>query len=560
MREYLKLKKSNCKNCYKCIRNCPVKAISFANDQALIVYDECIMCGKCFVVCPQNAKLIRDDLPIAKSFVQNKEEVYVSIAPSFIANYDGITIKAIDKAVKKLGLAGAEETAVGATIVKKRYEEMVKNQEKDIIITSCCHSINTLIQKYYPSLLPYLADVLSPMLAHGAKLKQEHPNCKTIFVGPCISKKAEADEYQGYIDCVLSFEEFSKWLEENNIELDPNEKDIDEKGKARIFPTTGGVIASMDKFPTDYTYITLDGVENCMNALEDIKNGNLSHCFIEMSACIGSCIGGPVMDKSKRRHLIRDYVEVNKYTGKEDINIKQPSATDLHKEIKVKDVYMPRPSEDIIKQILKDMGKTRKEDELNCGSCGYDTCREKAIAVYQRKADISMCLPFLKEKAESFSDTIINNSPNGIIVLNEALEIQLINQSACNILNIREPKDVIGVSSVSILDPRDYMHAMTDEITIKDKRSYLAEYKKYIEETIIYDKNYHILMSIMRDITKEEIQHEKKDEMSRKTIEVTDKVIEKQMRVVQEIASLLGETTAETKIALTKLKETLKDE
>ena len=559
MREYLKLKKSNCKNCYKCIRNCPIKAISFENNQALIVYDECIMCGKCFVVCPQNAKLIRDDLTLAKSFLLGNSEIYISIAPSFVANYDGVSITAIDEACKKLGLTGAEETSYGATIVKKRYEEMVANQEKDIIITSCCHSVNTLIQKYYPDLLPNLADVLSPMLAHGAKLKKEHPGCKTIFVGPCISKKAEADEYPGYIDCVLTFEEFSNWLAENNIELDKTIKDCSEKGKTRIFPTTGGVIASMDKIESDYTFITLDGVENCMQALEDIRNGNLTKCFIEMSACVGSCIGGPVMDKQKRRHIIRDYVEVSRYKGNIDHNIEQPSSNELYKLIKPKDVYLPKPSEEVLKQILKDMGKESEADELNCGSCGYDTCREKAIAVYQRKANISMCLPFLKEKAESFSDTIIGSSPNGIIVLNENLDIQLINKSACKILKIKDPKDVIGMSSVSILDPRNYLQAMNGE-EVREKRSYLAEYQKYIEETIIYDKNYHILMCVMRDVTKEELQHERKEEMSRKTIEVTNKVIEKQMRVVQEIASLLGETTAETKIALTKLKETLKDE
>jgi len=560
MKEVLKLKKSNCKNCYKCIRNCPVKAISFANDQALIVYEECIMCGKCFVVCPQNAKLIRDDLSLAKSFVENKEEVYVSIAPSFVANYDGVTIKAIDEAVKKLGLAGAEETAHGATIVKNRYEQMVENHEKDIIITSCCHSINTLIQKYYPDLLCYLADVKSPMLAHGAKLKKEHPNCKTIFVGPCISKKAEADLYQGDIDCVLTFEEFSHWLEESNITLNKESVDDIEKGKARIFPTTGGVIASMNSKPADYTYISLDGVENCMKALDDIRLGHIKNCFIEMSACVGSCIGGPTMDKQKRRYLIRDYLEVKNYSGENDFNVNQPNKDELQHEMKQINTFISEPSDDIIKHILKDMGKTSPEDELNCGSCGYDTCREKAKAVYQGKANISMCLPFLKEKAESFSDTIISNSPNGIIVLNEQLEIQLINQSACKLLNIREPKDVIGLSSVSILDPRNYLQAMNDELSIYENRSFLAEYNKYVDETIIYNKNYHILISIMRDITKQEIEREKKEEISRKTIEVTDKVIEKQMRVVQEIASLLGETTAETKIALTKLKETLKDE
>ena len=206
------------------------------------------------------------------------------------------------------------------------------------------------------------------------------------------------------------------------------------------------------------------------------------------------------------------------------------------------------------------MGKMRPEDELNCGSCGYNTCREKAQAVLDGKADLSMCLPFLKDKAETFSDNIISNTPNGILILNEEMEVQQINAAARKILNIRHQNDVLGEPVVRIMEPFDFIEVLSGGLNIHDKRVYLAEYKKYIEETIIYDRMYHILMCIMRDITSEEEEKAKKEEMSRHTIEVTDKVIEKQMRIVQEIASLLGETTAETKIALTNLKESLKDE
>lgn len=208
------------------------------------------------------------------------------------------------------------------------------------------------------------------------------------------------------------------------------------------------------------------------------------------------------------------------------------------------------------------MGKRTKEQELNCGSCGYPTCREKAVAVLNGKADMNMCLPFLKEKAESFSDTIINNTPNGIVVLNDSLEIQQINKSALEIMNIKNANDIMGEPVVRILNPTDYMMAMTDSKNDSEpKRKYLSEYKKYVDETIIYDPEYNIIMSIMKDVTEEEIMREKKAEQSMSAIEITDKVVEKQMRVAQEIASLLGETTAETKIALTKLKETLnKDE
>ena len=211
-------------------------------------------------------------------------------------------------------------------------------------------------------------------------------------------------------------------------------------------------------------------------------------------------------------------------------------------------------------KILLQMGKKVPSDELNCGSCGYNTCREKAIAVYQGKADLSMCMPFLMDKAESFSNNILNNTPNSVIVLNEKYEVQLINSSALHLMNLRSASDVLGEQVVRILDPQDFMSVLQTGSNLRDKRIYLAEYGKYVDETITYDRNYHTITCIMRDVTSEETERRKKENISRQTIETTDKVVEKQMRIVQEIASLLGETAAETKIALTKLKESIGNE
>lgn len=206
------------------------------------------------------------------------------------------------------------------------------------------------------------------------------------------------------------------------------------------------------------------------------------------------------------------------------------------------------------------MGKTRPEDELNCGSCGYNTCREKAAAIYHGKAEISMCLPYLKDKAESFSDCIVNNTPNGLIVVNDNLEVQQINPTARKIMNVRSSSDVLGETIDRILDPAPFRRVLNSKRSLRNERAYLADYKKYIEETIVYDTTYNMLVCIMRDITDEEAEREKKESISRQTVEVADKVVDKQMRIVQEIASLLGETAAETKIALTKLKESISDE
>ena len=205
----LTLKKSNCKNCYKCIRNCPVKSIRFSGNQAHIIGNECILCGRCFVVCPQNAKEIVDETEKVKVLIQSGDPVVVSLAPSFVANYEGVGIEAMREALKKLGFYDAEETALGATLVKREYDRILSQEDRDVVISSCCHSVNLLIQKYFPKLLPYLADVLSPMQAHCEDIKRRLPNAKTVFIGPCVAKKDEAEYYEGIVDAVLTYEELS---------------------------------------------------------------------------------------------------------------------------------------------------------------------------------------------------------------------------------------------------------------------------------------------------------------------------------------------------------------
>ena len=336
--------------------------------------------------------------------------------------------------------------------------------------------------------------------------------------------------------------------------------DVTEESRARFFPTTGGVLKTMAQDISGYTYLAIDGVEKCMAALRDIESGKVHNCFIEMSACVGSCIGGPVMEKYHSTSPIKDYVTIADYAGERDFAVTQPAAEYLKKNFTAIEHKLAKPSESEIMAVLRQMGKFKPADELNCGSCGYNSCREKAIAIIQGKAESSMCLPFLKDKAESFSDTIVNNTPNGLIVLNENLEVQQINNAARKIMNIRAASDVLGESVVRILDPTVFVQVRNSGRTVRNQRTYLAEYKKYVEQTVVYDSDSRMLIGIMRDITDEEADREKKARINKQTVEVADTVVEKQMRIVQEIASLLGETAAETKIALTKLKESIGDE
>ena len=555
MREILGLKKTNCKSCHKCIRNCAVKSIRFTAGQAHIVEDECILCGRCFAVCPQDAKVIASDMEKVRIMLQTGT-VYASIAPSFAASYPGVGIDALEDALKKLGFAGAEETAVGATIVKKEYERILDEEKPNILVSSCCSSINLMLRKYYPETLFTLAPVITPMQAHCRDIKRRHPESKTVFIGPCISKKAEAAE-EDAVDAVLMFDEFNRWLREEGIELSRRE-DIRKGGRARVFPTAGGIIETMDKNP-EYTYVAVDGVKKCMDVLDEIKEGRLHNCFIEMSACEGSCADGPILDKMKNTPA-QNYLQVVRYAEKEDFAVEKYAKEEIAAVYEPSELEAEQPSEAEIKAMLLKMNKLSKEDELNCGSCGYCTCREKAIAIIQGKAEISMCLPYMLSQMENLSDSVVANFPDAILVLNDELEIQKINPKAKKILRIRDESDVMGEHIGRLLDPEPFEMVMLKKKDLMYEQLYLAEYECYVEQTIIYNREGHQFICILCDITADMALKEKKLANQNQAFEIANDMAKKQLKIVQSIASLLGETTADTLIALEHLKETIADD
>ena len=555
MREILGLKKTNCKSCHKCIRNCAVKSIRFTAGQAHIVEDECILCGRCFAVCPQDAKVIASDMEKVRIMLQTGT-IYASIAPSFAASYPGVGIDALEEALKKLGFAGAEETAVGATIVKKEYERILDEEKPNILVSSCCSSINLMLRKYYPEALFTLAPVITPMQAHCRDIKRRHPEAKTVFIGPCISKKSEAAE-EDAVDAVLMFDEFNRWLREEGIELSRRE-DIRKGGRARVFPTAGGIIETMDKNP-EYTYVAVDGVKKCMDVLDEIKEGRLHNCFIEMSACEGSCADGPILDKMKNTPA-QNYLQVVRYAEKEDFAVEKYAKEEIAAVYEPSELEAEQPSEAEIKAMLLKMNKLSKEDELNCGSCGYCTCREKAIAIIQGKAEISMCLPYMLSQMENLSDSVVANFPDAVLVLNDELEIQKINPKAKKILRIRDENDVMGEHIGRLLDPEPFEMVMLKKKNLMYEQLYLAEYECYVEQTIIYNREGHQFICILCDITADMALKEKKLANQNQAFEIANDMAKKQPKIVQSIASLLGETTADTLIALEHLKETIADD
>ena len=554
MSELLLLKKEDCKSCYKCIRECALKSIRFAENRAQIVENECVYCGHCYVVCPQSAKEIRPDTARAKALIASGRPVVVSLAPSFIADFPVSGLAEMRRALTALGFAEVEETARGARIVKSEYERMIASGEHRLIISSCCHSVNLLIQKRYPRALQYLARVDSPMVAHAKSIKARMPGAAVVFIGPCVSKKDEAERC-GQVDCVLTFDELTDWLQEAGVPLGESGALDGTEARSRFFPTPGGIIKSMDQ-QADFTYIPIDGLRRCMDALEEIERGGMENCFVEMNACEGSCIGGPVMHRY-HREPITCKTRVDHYGGRSGADFFDRPADDLKKTFSYLGTGEVMPGEAAIEEVLHKLGKFRPEDELNCGTCGYPTCREKAIAVCQGKADLTMCLPFLKAKAESFSGAILDNTPNAILAMDTKLIIQQANEAAARLFGMGSARELVGLPIDTILGPVEYLQAIGGERSGGATRHYLADYDKFVEETIAFDPEYNLVISIIKDITEETRREKRLDEERRRTAELADRVIEKQMRVAQEIASLLGETTAETKIALTRLKDTI---
>ena len=555
MVKYLDFKSARCKNCYKCLKECPVKAIKIENNQAIIIEDRCILCGRCTLVCPQNAKEVHSELDKVKEILKSGD-VIASVAPSFISNFNISSFETLRLALLKLGFSFAEETARGAAKVTEEYEKLLKEKKYKNFITSCCPSVNRMISLYFPEALKYLAPVDSPVIAHAKMLKEEHKDKKIVFIGPCIAKKRECYD-SGIVDAVLTFEELLKLFEEKNISL----TDIDKKSevsynKARFYPISRGIIKSFKELVNEYEYIAVDGVARCKEVLGEIEH--LENVFLEINTCPSSCINGPCRINGNKvitaNSKVRQYVSHNKggEPASDDTNV------DISCEYKPISYKEKVPTEEEIEAILSQTGKFKPEDELNCGACGYSSCREKAWAVFNGYADIEMCVPYMRDRAENVSYEIMKHNQNGIIVIDQDFKVMDINNKAISLLGRRD----IKIKEDSVLDMfdnvNDFVECFYEEKNIYDKLVKIERTNKYIELSITNITTHKILFATMKDITEQTNYEKELEELREKTISIADEVIKKQMRTAQEIASLLGETTAESKVAIVNLKKSLK--
>lgn len=563
MIRYLDFKDARCKDCYKCLRECPVKAIKVVDHHAKIIESRCILCGHCTEVCPQNAKSVHTERAEVEKLLAGGN-VVASVAPSFVSSFNLQDFSVMKLALGRLGFADAEETSIGAREVTAQYKKLLESGTYKNFITSCCPAVNTMIELYYPKALDYLAPVDTPMIAHAKMIRKKRKNAKVVFIGPCIAKKREAHE-SGVVDGVLTFEDLALMFADKGIVLDEIARlpEHAEGGvnRAKYYPISRGIIKSFENYVDGYEFVAVDGAKKCKEVLENIES--LSGMFIEMNSCDSACVNGPC-SLALKAGALKANADIRKYVNKdlqEHATAEYVPETDLdftcmHERRRTEDFV---PTDRQLQEILAKTGKTKPEDILNCGACGYDTCLEKAWAVANGYANIEMCVPYMRERAESMSYEIIQTSPNGIVLLDSDLNIMEINNKAKELLGIRD-YDIKGKGIFHYFNPTDFVLAVNDHKNIYNKKVFLEKTGNYIELTIIVLKDGKGTYAVMKDITQETKSEAQLDKVKLETLATTDEVIKKQMRVAQEIASLLGETTAETKVALLKLKKTLQGE
>lgn len=558
--KFIQFDKEKCDSCYKCLRVCPTNAIGFNGETREILDDVCIKCGVCQKECPQQALTITNPIDRVQAMIENPLiQTVVSIAPSYISAFELKSAENMAGALKALGFDNVEETSFGADIVAQHYTDLIQESGLDNVITSCCPATNYLIESHYPELIPYVLPVVSPMIAHGRHIKKRYgQDCFTVFIGPCLAKMAEAEELPGAIDAVITFTELQNWFTRENMNINEQEPvSFDQYGTVlgKGFPLGTNPNEPLKK--EIYRYLHVSGIEECKNVLEELNDHAIDGYCLEINICDGSCVNGPEMPQNNRRQfqrkmVLHDYIE-NERLSEESVDISKDDI-DVVRSFESRKVEVVEPTDEELLRIMKEMGKYSDNDELNCGACGYATCKEKARAVFLGRSDAENCLAYLRHKAESRHSNMIENSPNALCTVDGRLRITETNPTFEAIFNPNHLK-LIDMPIHTCLDETMFAEVLSSQKSIKDRKIYLDHVDKHFIVNIIYHDKEHMALAFFTDITNSEKKKEEFEQVKKETLEKTQDVINKQMRVAQEIASLLGETTAETKMSLKSLKD-----
>lgn len=563
--KYLFTNEAKCQDCYRCVRVCPVKAVGIKHNQAFVDESRCILCGKCIKECPQQAKYFRDDVEHVRELIRENSKVAVAIAPSFASVYSDWESERIPSALRKLGFSSVYNTSEGAFYVANGTKDFINESESKTHLCSSCPSFVSYIEKYEPKIVNKLVPIVSPMIAESMIIKQKYGiDTKVVFIGPCIAKKKEAErrENRGYIDAVLTYKELERWLNEEEIKLDRLEAsgfDNSPLGYSTLFPISGGLFQTGEFKWNSFseTQIAVTGIEEISEALKYSKE-NPETIIIEPLICSMGCINGPGVDSEK--NLFERKSNLSKYSAKYSKETEENAELVFKTKFLSDKEYMKviEHREEEIKAVLEKTGKYALEDELNCGACGYPSCRAKAIAVLEGMAEINMCMPYMRRMAQQRADKIIDQSPNGIVILDEYLNILNMNDSFKKFFMCTD--SVYGKNISYLIDPEDFEKLAAGEIDLIEITMNHEKYNIITHQKMFKMKEDKQYVGIFVDMTKNMSDKKQLDKLKSDTLSKAEELLDHQITMAQNLAKFLGESTAKGEELLENLIKLTEDE
>ena len=553
--------KRECQDCYKCVRNCPVKAIKVEGGYASVVPELCIFCGHCVEVCPNGAKKVRDDLAHARQLLTLKNNVFISLAPSFVTEFPGVKPAQLIGALKKLGFAGVSETALGAQQVSAQAVALLQKNPARVLASSACPTVVAFLQKHRANGAELLTGLLSPLLTHCKMLRQNFgADIGIVFIGPCIAKKLEAAQHPELLDVVLTFEDLRRWLEQEKIAPESlpaaaEDRFVPEKSaEGAWYPVDGGMIAGMKSTcpVNDSTLMAFSGIGAIKKALDGIEEMKPDHgLFLELLACEGGCVNGPKVRRRDatvmKRHLVLRSFAPGGAAFPRSPDLETPT------DFRVAPLAVVRYPDSQIREALRNVGKLSPDDELNCGGCGYDTCRDFGIALIGQKAERAMCVTYMRQLAFKKANALIQKMPSAVVIVNEALRVIEYNAAFVNLFAPEKtadgngPVSIEGIALAEVMPFASLFHNVLksgEDILDRDLR-----FQNTILHATVFSIEKNCLVGgILQDITKPAV---RKEQVIRKAREV----IQKQIATTQQIAYLLGENAADAEITLNSIIE-----
>ena len=551
---------TECQDCSKCVRYCPVKAIRISEGKAKIIPEYCVACGSCVRRCPAKAKRVRNDLDKVKELLASKNNVFASLAPSFVSEFPDITSDQIVAALRKVGFLGISETALGAQEVSSVVAADLAKGEKKLYISSACPAAVSYIQKYLPAVADSITTVLSPLLSHCKLLREKYgDDIRIVFIGPCGAKKNEGDRHPELLDAVITFDDLRQWLEDEHIDLAaqiPCTKDHfvpDTSQEGAIYPVEGGMIESLRILgATDVQYMTITGITGIRHVLSGFKPKALPQpIFMELLACRGGCINGPCAQP--REGNLDQWQEVISRADIPAKPVRRNPRQDIFESVSDTPLEIPSYSENEIRLALSRIEKEKVEDELNCGGCGYETCREFAEAMLAGHAEPPMCMSYLRQQAQRKANALLHLIPSAIVLVDQDLCVVDCNRQFAELFSedLLETYDMCPGLKGAVLKQILPFHNLFKQVL---DGSHPLQLDAFLVENRIYKINIfpidpgQVVGAVINDITAHEMPREMIAKRARE-------VIHKNLKTVQEIACKLGENMADTEILLRSLAE-----